>query len=152
MDCYLSCSVGLVFLVAAVFTVFFGSIGGAKQVFYAMLSREQQDAYARVITARRNIYLQGLGVGLLLSFLVLRNASGRMPATVPCSAVAITLVTNYLYYILSPKPQNTVVKLAREDQRVAWQNVNRHMQVVYHTGLLFGISAAYFLADGLCTQ
>ena len=152
MGCYLSCSVGLVFLVAALFTVLLGSTGGAKQTFYAMISGKQQAAYARVIAARRNIYLQGLGVGLLLSFLVLRNNSSRMPATVPCSAAAITLVTNYLYYILSPKPQSTVVKLAREEQRVAWQNVNRHMQVVHHTGLLFGIGAAYFLADGLCTK
>ena len=68
----------------------------------------------------------------------------------PCSAAAITLVTNYFYYILSPKPKSLVISLDKEQQRVAWYKVYRRMQVIYHGGLVLGIVAAYFLASGLC--
>lgn len=150
MDCRLSCSVGIVFVIASVAITFAGPLGNHKQLFYASLSAAQRVAYDKVVSARRTIYLQGLGLGLLLSFVVLSQVPSKDSFTVPCAAAAITLVTNYLFYTLSPKPQSTVISLDSKRQRVLWYNIYRHMQFVYHAGLVLGIIAAYFLASSLC--
>ena len=152
MGCYLNCSIGLVFATAAVVTAFVGPVGNHKEDFYKLLTRPQQVAYDKVVDSRRTIYLEGLVLGLLLSFLLLHNHAETPGYAVPCGAAAITLVTNYLYYTLSPKPRNTVIGLDKEEQRVAWYKVYRHMQVVYHGGLVLGILAAFFFAAGLCAR
>lgn len=151
MDCRLSCSVGIVFVIASVAITFAGPVGNHKQLFYASLSSAQRIAYDKVVSARRAIYLQGLGLGLLLSFVLLSQVKSKDSFTIPCAAAAITLVTNYLFYTLSPKPQSTVISLNSKKQRVLWYNIYRHMQFVYHGGLVLGIIAAYFLASSLCS-
>ena len=150
MNCYLNCSIGIVFVTAAICTSFFAQEGAAKKALYATLSPSQQRTFEGINKARRLIYLQGLGLGLFFSLITLYNVKAKNTYLVPCSAAAITLVTNYFYYILSPKPQSLVISLDKEKQRVAWYKVYRRMQVVYHGGLLLGIVAAYFLASGLC--
>jgi hypothetical protein len=67
-----------------------------------------------------------------------------------CIVGAITLVTNYLYYMLSPKSDYMVLHLNKEEQRKELIELNRKMQVKYHVGLALGIVAAMVMTKGLC--
>ena len=63
---------------------------------------------------------------------------------------AITLATNYFYYILHPKSDYMILHLEEESQRLIWLKVYRNMQVKYHIGLVLGIIASMFLAKSIC--
>jgi hypothetical protein len=67
-----------------------------------------------------------------------------------CMVGGITLLTNYLYYMLSPKSDYMVLHLDDQRQRVAWLDIYRGMQVKYHVGLALGIGAAMLAAGSVC--
>ena len=92
-------------------------------------------------------------LGLLLSSLVTWQMSSkkRKGFFIPCTAAAITLITNYLYYTLASKPPSIVISLQDKEQRALWYAQYRYMQVVYHGGLLLGVVAAYFFSSSLCS-
>ena len=52
--------------------------------------------------------------------------------------------------MLKPKTDYMVLHLDKEDQRQAWLNIYRGMQVKYHIGLVLGILAAMFMARSTC--
>ena len=66
--------------------------------------------------------------------------------TVVCMVGAITLTTNYLYYILAPKTTYMIQHLDNREQNEAWLHIYRTMQVKYHTGLVLGIVAIMIFA------
>ena len=150
MNCLLSCSVAIVFLTGSIAISFFGPMGSIKSRFLASLSEQQKRQYANVTASRRMIYIQGLALGVAISMLFTARLKRKNSIITPCLAAAITIVTTYLYYIISPKPQSTVIGLSNKEQRVLWYGVYRHMQLVYHIGLVLGILAAFFMASALC--
>lgn len=149
----MSCTIGVVFLTASIVISFAGPIGSHKEHFYESLSTKQKVEYEKIVYERRNIYFEGLALGLFASLLMITQIKRDIKNAyiVPCTAAAITLVTNYLYYILSPKPRSMVISLNEARQRILWYKIYRHMQFVYHTGLVLGIIAAFFLASSFCT-
>ena len=152
MVCYMTCSLAVVFLVANLYMTFTAHQVEAKRKLYAALSPQELKAYERIIVERRRIYLEGYLVGLVLSFLIIvMNVWQSLPLgrlSMVCTVGAVTLITNYFYYMLSPKPDLLVVRLAEPAKRELWQQVYRRMQVKYHVGLLLGIVAAMLLAGG----
>jgi len=152
MVCYMTCSLAVVFLVANLYMTFTADQVDAKRKLYAALTPQELKEYEHIIVARRRIYLEGYLVGLILSFLILvMNVWQRVPLgrlSIACTVGAVTLITNYFYYMLSPKPDLLVVRLAEPRKRELWQQVYRRMQVKYHVGLLLGIVAAMLFAGG----
>jgi hypothetical protein len=148
----MTCSLAVVFLVANLYMTFTAHQVEAKRKLYAALSPQELKAYERIIVERRRIYLEGYLVGLVLSFLIIvMNIWQSLPLgrlSMVCTVGAVTLITNYFYYMLSPKPDLLVVRLAEPAKRELWQQVYRRMQVKYHVGLLLGIVAAMLLAGG----
>jgi hypothetical protein len=55
--------------------------------------------------------------------------------------VAISFVTNYFYYVLSPKSDWMLNHIKTPEQTKAWLGMYRGMQVYYHTGLVLGLFA-----------
>jgi hypothetical protein len=152
MVCYMTCSLAVVFLVANLYMTFTADQVDAKRKLYAALTPQELKEYEHIIVARRRIYLEGYLVGLILSFMILvMNVWQRVPLgrlSIACTVGAVTLITNYFYYMLSPKPDLLVVHLAEPRKRELWQQVYRRMQVKYHVGLLLGIVAAMLFAGG----
>ena len=64
--------------------------------------------------------------------------------------VGVTLLTNYFYYMLSPKSDLMVTHLDEEEQRLAWQKIYKTMQFNYHIGLVLGIIASGFFGASVC--
>ena len=152
MLCGTSCFAAVVFLVANLYVTFTADKTSGKDALYDTLDKKDIVRYEAIVKERRNIYLQGYGLGILIALVLLslmdRRKMGKMALV--CFAGGITLTVNYLYYMLKPKSDYMVLHLDKEDQRQAWLNINRHMQVKYHLGLALGILAAMLLVHGTC--
>jgi len=155
MRCLPLCCVGIAFLVANLVVTFVSDKGSQKAAFYKTLTPSLVTKYEGIVAERRRIYLCGYVYGLLLAFALVTYArklekigtSGGV-----CVMAGITLLTNYFYYILSPKSDSMVIHLEKEDQRVEWQKIYRTMQVKYHSGLLLGVVAAGFFGASTCAK
>ena len=151
MVCGISCSIAIVLLVANLYVTFSADKTHFKDEFYKTLSEEQINRYEKIIKERRDIYLQGYALGLVLAALFVFTMTKKMNnMSTLCIVGAITLVTNYLYYMLSPKSDYMVLHLNKEEQRKELIELNRKMQVKYHVGLALGIVAAMVMTKGLC--
>ena len=67
-----------------------------------------------------------------------------------CTVVAVSFSVNYFYYILSPKSKWMLNEIKSEEQTKAWLEMYRHMQMYYHTGLVFGIIGVGLFAFAFC--
>jgi hypothetical protein len=121
------------------------------------LTPDQQQTYAKITEERRGIYLRGFGWGLLLSALVLgihHQYAGMSRAALLCTVAAITLATNYFYYVLSPKSDWMVLHFNtnNNDDAANWLRVYRGMQVNYHVGLVLGIAGTVLLSNAFYSK
>jgi hypothetical protein len=126
------------------------------QDYMLTLTPDQQQTYAKIVEERRGIYLRGFGLGLLLSALLLgmhHRYTTMSRAGLLCSVAAITLATNYFYYILSPKSDWMVLHLKNDNNDAAnWLRVYRGMQVNYHVGLVLGIAGTVVLGNAFYSK
>ncbi len=152
MVCGITCSIGLMFLIANLYVTFTADKTKQKQEFYNTLSDDKIEKYESIINERRGIYLKGYGLGLILAFIFLflyekfGGNDKRKGLNKICFIGGITLLVNYFYYMLSPKTDYMVLHLNEEIQRKKWLNINKTMQFKYHIGLLMGILASMVLA------
>ena len=121
------------------------------------LTPDQQQTYAKIVDERRGIYLRGFGWGLLLSALLLgvhHQYAGMSRAGLLCTVAAITLATNYFYYVLSPKSDWMVLHFNTQNNNDAanWLRVYRGMQVNYHVGLVLGIAGTVLLSNAFYSK
>ena len=153
--CLSNCALAITFLVADVYMVLSADETDVKEELIASLNLNQRERYNSIVNERRNIYFKSYLVGLALSAVFLfatkdfRKANW-MSAGIVCTVGGITLLSNYLCYILTPKSDYMIMHLESKKQRSAWLKVYRHMQAKYHTGLIFGIIAAMILARATC--
>jgi len=131
------------------------SISSVQQ-FTQILSIKQKAIYKKITDERRNIYFTGFGLGLLLSFLFLfwksstKNSYKINRLSTICVVGAITFMTNYFYYILSPKSDWMILHIEGDKQKKTWLSVYRIMQYNYHFGALLGLVGAFFIANTFC--
>ena len=119
--------------------------------YKSQLPENLQKIYEQITNERKTIYYQGYILGFILSiFIILVNiySEHKMLSTMSmiCLILAISFITNYFYYILSPKKNWMLNYIKTPDQTKAWLQMYRKMQVYYHTGLVFGIIAVGIFA------
>ncbi len=153
--CLSWCFVAIVFLVANLYVAFSVDKGLLKREFYKVLSKPQIEKYNELVKERRNIYLQGYFVGFVISLIFIAVSKnyrgGKLVNTgVICVAGAITLVVNYLYYMMYPKKDYMILYLNNVEQKQAWLNIYKYMQYKYHLGMVLGIVASMILAKATC--
>lgn len=149
------CYVAIVFLVANLYISFTADKTERKGKFYDTLSLEEINRYEAIVRERRDIYLKGYIFGLIISILFLYGAKGirrtsMINTGLICIVGAITLVCNYLFYIIHPKSDYMVLHLNSKIQRERWHDIYRHMQFKYHFGLILGIAASMLFAKSVC--
>lgn len=156
-----TCVLALAFLIASIvfpFTAYgtgVTSASGAIQTFVSTLNSQQRTTYERVVKHRRNLYMQGLVVGLVLASIIvgyMRVVKNVATTLCGCTAVVIVFVTTCVYYILSPKPVYMVEILTTAEQRKAWVDVYRGMQVNMYGSFIGALIASFvffaFLPSG----
>ena len=154
--CSIWAGIAIVFLVANVYTAFITDKAAGKDEFYKTLSQEQVKLYENIVRERRDIYLKGYGLGIVFAiiFVFMLNKTKKSNLAgwgIAGLAGAIVFMTNYFYYMMSPKSDYMVIHLDTEEQRKAWNNIYTTMQFRYHWGLLLGIASAVFLSKSFCS-
>lgn len=144
--CGISCLIGIIFLMANIYTMLCIGCDENKNKFINLLNNKQKTIYQKIITERKNIYFQGYGLGFIISIIFILINNSQKVKKIPywstvCITGAITLTVNYFYYILSKKNTYMISHLNSKNQIDAWLDIYREMQIKYHSGLVMGIIA-----------
>lgn len=115
------------------------------------LPSDLQKRYESISEERRRISIHGYVLGLILSlFIIFYNLKIKglhMKTTaLVCVVMATCFLTNYFYYMLTPKSDWMLNHVSNQQQTRAWLLMYREMSFNYHAGLVFGIVAAGVLA------
>ena len=101
---------------------------------------QQREAYDKIAKERLHISMQGYGLGLILSGLIIYYKKKQLKSTsLVCLVLATSFITNYFYYMLSPKSDWMLNHVESREQTHAWLQMYRTMQFYYHAGLVLGI-------------
>lgn len=155
MVCYMSCGISAIFL----FSMLYFSLTSIEsnklmQDFMSKLPFPTNAKYTKIIRNRRRIYLEGFTIGLILSLIAIGSKiySGAKISWIimMCLTGAITFLTTYFYYILSPKGEYIISELKTREERDAWLEIYKMMQFNYHLSLVLGIIAVMTLSYAFC--
>ena len=146
MPCGISCAISVVFLIGMVYMTYATHQNDICLKYQKQLPEKMQKTYQNIVGERTRIYYFGYILGFILALLVIfYNTSVRKDrfssTSLVCFVVAISFLTNYFYYILSPKTDWMLNHIKDPEQTKAWLAMYRGMQVYYHTGLVLGLIA-----------
>ena len=155
--CATSCGIAATLLAGMAYCTYMGNRSELVKNYMQTLTPDQQQTYAKITEERRGIYMRGFGWGLLLSALLLgihHQYQTMSRAGLLCTVAAITLATNYFYYVLSPKSDWMVLHFKHDTPEDAanWLQVYRGMQVNYHVGLVLGIAGTIVLSNAFYSK
>jgi uncharacterized membrane protein YkgB len=151
MACTLSCAISAIFIIGM---IYFYNMSGKSEIvkhYKATMSSDLQKRYDKISEERLRISYQGYILGFILSlgiiFYNLKIKRSKMnTAALVCTVVATSFVTNYFYYMLSPKSDWMLNHLQNKEEVRAWLQMYREMQYNYHMGLVLGIIGVGVLA------
>jgi len=143
MPCSISLLLSIVFLVSMVYMLQATAI---TNEYEAQLPKELQQTYTTIVNERKWIYYMGYGLGFLLAIAIIFYniyVAKRKLSTVSLVSiiVSVSFITNYFYYILSPKSSWMLDSIKDPEQTKAWLKMYRGMQTYYHGGLALGVVA-----------
>ena len=151
MACSVSCMIAAVFVIGMVY--FYNMTGKSEIVknYKKNLPADLQKRYEMITSERKILSYQGYALGVALSVcLIIYNTqlrSERMSASgMVCLVIATAFLTNYFYYILSPKSDWMLNHIDDQEQVKAWLAMYKSMSYNYHAGLALGIVAVGIFA------
>jgi uncharacterized protein YacL len=148
MDCYFSGFMGI--------ALFFGSIATLSvneeqhKILRNVFSDDLDKKYEDIINERRNHYIIGIIIGILISYFVSKNIRILNDFTRITLFLTITLGTAVLFYMLMPKSDYMLNHLKTSEENKKWLNVYNSMKSRYFIGFVLGILATIPLARTLC--
>ena len=151
MTCSISCMISAVFVIGMIY--FYNMTGKSEIVkkYKENMPTDLQKRYESITAERRTLSYQGYALGVVLSLcIILYNTQFRSQkmstSAMVCLVIATSFLTNYFYYILSPKSDWMLNHTTNQDQVKAWLIMYREMSFNYHAGLALGIIAVGVLA------
>jgi hypothetical protein len=144
--CTVTCFIALVIVVAMVIMTFMVSNDQFIKSYRDQLPDDLKTHYDNVVAERHRIFFTGYLIGFVLSvFIIIFNVNllkQKMPVSaMVCLAVVVSTVTNYFYYILSPKSSYMVELFKTDKQRQDWLKIYKSMQYYYHASFVLGAVA-----------
>lgn len=151
MACTISCIVSTIFVIGMIYFYNMADKSAIVKHYKSSLSSDLQKRYERITMERTNISYQGYALGVILSigiiFYNLKIKHSKMnTASLVCTVVATAFVTNYFYYMLSPKSDWMLNHMNNQEEVKSWLLMYREMQYNYHMGLVLGIIGVGILA------
>lgn len=142
MVCSISCSISAVFIIGMIY--FYNATSKNQTIlnYKAQLPPRLQNVYENIVKERMLISIKGYILGLMLSILIIYYTYQKKsfhPSMVVCMVLATSFLTNYFYYMLSPKTDWMLNHVNSAEQTQAWLKMYRAMQYYYHAGLALGI-------------
>ena len=144
--CGLSCAISAIFIIGMIYMNYQVDKSNIILKYKSKLPDELQRIYENITRERTEIYYQGYVLGFALSLLIIlanfwSNHKMLSTTSMVCVVLATSFITNYFYYILSPKKNWMLDYIKTPEQTKAWLQMYRGMQVYYHSGLVLGIIA-----------
>ena len=150
MPCYISCALATIFVIASIFMTNMTQKNKTIQQYQSQLPSKLHNIYMKITKERPHIYYYGYALGLILSIIIIvYKTQKRLPmtnATMVCTVITVSFITNYFYYSLSPKSTYMLEHINSPEQTKAWLTMYKAMQYYWHAGLLLGLVATMFLA------
>jgi len=149
MPCLLSCGISAIFIIGMIYMNYSIYQSNILVNYQKQLPENLQMKYKNIVNERISIYYFGYILGFILACLIIFYnvqviKTKYSTVSLVCSVVAISFLTNYFYYILSPKSDWMLNHVVDPQQTKAWLAMYRGMQVYYHSGLVLGIFAVGF--------
>ena len=151
MACLLSCAISAIFIIGMIY--FYNMTNKSKIVkaYKEKMPPDLQKRYEVISNERMRISYQGYILGFVLSLFVIfynyKIKGFKMGNTsLVCTVIAVSFITNYFYYMLSPKSDWMLNHMNSQDQVKGWLLMYREMQFNYHAGLALGIIAVGVMA------
>ena len=115
------------------------------------LPSDLQKRYEKISEERRSISYYGYVLGLILSLILIFynvKIKGKKMGTIGlvCLVMATSFITNYFYYVLSPKSDWMLNHMHSQEHVRSWLLMYREMSYNYHMGLVLGIIAVGIFA------
>jgi hypothetical protein len=151
MACAFSCMISAVFVIGMIYFYNLTDKSDVVKNYKSSLSSDLQKRYEKITNERANISYQGYALGVIISlgiiFYNLKMKGSKMnTSALVCTVVATAFVTNYFYYMLSPKSDWMLNHMNNKEEIKAWLLMYREMQFNYNMGLVLGIIGVGILA------
>ena len=151
MPCTISCMISAVFIIGMIY--FYNMTNKSEIVnhYKEKLPTDLQKRYEIISEERKKISIHGYILGLVFSLLIIFyniKIKGQKLNTISlvCTVMATCFLTNYFYYMLSPKSDWMLNHINNPEQVKAWLQMYREMSYNYHAGLALGIIGVGILA------
>ena len=151
MPCSISCTISAIFVIGMIYFYNLTDKSEIVQHYKSSLPSDLQKRYDKISEERKMLSYYGYGLGLIISLVIIfynlkikKNKLGNM--SLVCIVIASCFLTNYFYYILSPKSDWMLTHMNNREEVKAWLQMYREMSYNYHLGLVFGIVAVGILA------
>ena len=150
MACVISCMISAIFIIGMIYFYNLTDKSDIVKHYKSSLSSDLQKRYEKITKERSNISYQGYILGVIFSlgiiFYNLKIKHSKMNTTsLVCTVVATAFITNYFYYMLSPKSVWMLNYMSNQEEVKSWLLMYREMQYNYHMGLVLGIIAVGIL-------
>jgi len=142
MACAISCMISAVFIIGMIY--FYNRTD--KSYYKGKLSPDLQKRYDAIARERMMISCQGYVAGVFLSLLIIFYRGIKNPFSLVCTVMATCFLTNYFYYMLSPKSDWMLNHINSPEQTKAWLQMYREMSYNYHMGIALGVIAVGIFA------
>jgi len=151
MACSITCGLAAAFVLAMVLMNYWMITNQTTQNYEKQLPPSLQKTYKEIVKERTHIFYTGYGIGFFLAaLLIYYNTQVKKekmpPRAMVCLTILVAFLTNYFYYILSPKTKWMLDSIEDPDQTKAWLHMYRSMQLYYHGSLALGLVAVGVLA------
>lgn len=115
------------------------------------LSKELDIIYTAIANERRNHYIQGLLLGLVLSYFLGSLVETKNKFHRITFVLSITTLVSVLYYFLMPKSDWMLNHLKTEEQTRAWLEIYKTMKSRYFWGFVLGSLSAIPIGLAMCS-
>lgn len=149
MVCVLSCMISLMFIIAMIYFYNLTEKNNIVKHYKSSLSRDLQERYEKISKERSIISYKGyvfgfiLSLGIIIYNLKIKRSKMKIGSLV-CIVISTAFITNYFYYIMSPKSDWMLNHMNNEKEVRYWLSMYREMQFNYHMGLILGIIGVGF--------
>lgn len=151
MHCSITCLIATALIISSIYFHNVTSKNKIVQEYKKQLPSNLQNLYEKISIQRLRLNYYGYTLGLVLSLIIiLYNYSLKRNKLTTTSLVCLTIIvsflTNYFYYILSPKSTYMLEHINSPEQTKAWSEMYKTMQYNYHFGFIIGFVAIGVLA------